>query len=515
MSHKVERTVKGNVYQYEEESYWDKEKKQPRKRSKYLGPKEKAETKKIKKALSELVYKNYGNIFLLEEVSKSIGLFEVVKDCYPDIYKEILSLAYYEITGESKNYLFHHFQDENYLSDVKTLYSSDISDIHQQLGYGQRTQIDFFNKWIAKINPQDGIYYDITSYSSYSTNNEFVEWGYNRDRENLPQINLGMVCCNKTGLPFFYNVFQGSIVDVQTIKNFIKQLAIYSLQKILLIMDRGFFSVSNIIELTESDRNLGIIIPLPFSLKLSKELIVNNQDIKNTESMFKYNDEILYHKVVPTTIKNKKNSVDVFAHIFFNEKAEVELRHQFYFKLFTYEEKIKQNTIKDENDFEIFVNQELPDSIKKYYYFDKTDQTVKRNEEKINEYLLKLGYFIITTTEKELSNETILSYYRDKDKIEKIFDTSKNELNTNRLHSHSKPATEGRLFVKFIATIIYQQITKIMREKNMFKKYSVTDMLKELSKLKMYSMPNIDNFTTECSKNNREILKLFNLEITP
>jgi transposase len=278
-------------------------------------------------------------------------------------------------------------------------------------------------------------------------------------------------------------------------------------------MDRGFFSVSNIIELSNSDRNLSIIIPLPFSLKLSKELIVNNQDIKNTENMFKYNDEILYHKVVPTKIKNKTSSVDMFAHIFFNEKAEVQLRHQFYFKLFTYEEKIKKNIIKDEDDFEVFVNQELPDSIKKYYYFDKTDKTVKRNEEKINEYLLKLGYFITLTTEKELSNETVLSYYRDKDKIEKIFDTSKNELNTNRLHSHSKPATEGRLLVKFIATIIYQQITKIMRENNMFKKYSVTDMLKELSKLKMYSIPDIENFTTECSKNNRDILKLFNLEI--
>jgi len=36
MAHKVERTVKGNVYEYEEESYWDKEKKQPRKKSKYI-----------------------------------------------------------------------------------------------------------------------------------------------------------------------------------------------------------------------------------------------------------------------------------------------------------------------------------------------------------------------------------------------------------------------------------------------------------------------------------------------
>ena len=101
MAYRVERKVNGNIYLYETESYWDKEKKQPRQRSKYLGPKEKAETKKIRKALRQLVSKSYGDIFLLEEISKSIGLYDVLKECYPDIYKEILMSSFYEIIGES------------------------------------------------------------------------------------------------------------------------------------------------------------------------------------------------------------------------------------------------------------------------------------------------------------------------------------------------------------------------------------------------------------------------------
>ena len=148
-----------------------------------------------------------------------------------------------------------------------------------------------------------------------------MEWGYNRDDENLPQINLGMVCCQKTGLPFFYNTFPGSIVDVSTIINFINYLKIYKLHDLFLIMDKGFFSVSNISGLLESDtstslsnrRNLSLIIPLPLvsepvesvSLKLSKELIINNSDIRQLQYMFKYNEEILFHKVVPTVIAGK------------------------------------------------------------------------------------------------------------------------------------------------------------------------------------------------------------------
>ena len=61
MSYIVERKVNGNIYRYEIVSYWDKDKKQPRQKSKYLGPKEKAITKKIKKALGLSVSKCYGN----------------------------------------------------------------------------------------------------------------------------------------------------------------------------------------------------------------------------------------------------------------------------------------------------------------------------------------------------------------------------------------------------------------------------------------------------------------------
>jgi transposase len=112
-----------------------------------------------------------------------------------------------------------------------------------------------------------------------------------------------------------------------------------------------------------------------------------------------------------------------------------------------------------------------------------------------------------------LQKEDVLSFYREKDGIEKIFDTTKNELDTNRLRSHSKTAAEGRLFVKFIATIIYQQITKVMREKNMFKKFSVIELLKELSKIKRIAVPEIEPFTSECSKTQKGIFEKFKIKM--
>ncbi len=46
MSYIVEQKIKGNIYLYRVESYWDKDKKQSRQRRKYIGPK-KDERRKV------------------------------------------------------------------------------------------------------------------------------------------------------------------------------------------------------------------------------------------------------------------------------------------------------------------------------------------------------------------------------------------------------------------------------------------------------------------------------------
>ena len=77
MSYIVEQKIKGRIYLYEVESFWDKEKKKPRQKRKYLGPKEKIYKKRVSESETHLperalqakpsnfVSKSYGDIFLL------------------------------------------------------------------------------------------------------------------------------------------------------------------------------------------------------------------------------------------------------------------------------------------------------------------------------------------------------------------------------------------------------------------------------------------------------------------
>ena len=49
-------------------------------------------------------------------------------------------------------------------------------------------------KWFNKIKTEEIVAYDVTSISTYSDNIAIAGMGYNRDKENLEQIKLGMFC---------------------------------------------------------------------------------------------------------------------------------------------------------------------------------------------------------------------------------------------------------------------------------------------------------------------------------
>jgi transposase len=57
----------------------------------------------------------------------------------------------------------------------------------------------FLLEWY-ELNPcKESVFFDITSFSSYSDLINSVEWGHNRDHDNLPQINFGVLVGSPQG----------------------------------------------------------------------------------------------------------------------------------------------------------------------------------------------------------------------------------------------------------------------------------------------------------------------------
>ena len=116
------------------------------------------------------------------------------------------------------------------------------------------------------------------------------------------------------------------------------------------------------------------------------------------------------------------------------------------------------------------------------------------------------------TNHLDLDRAKILELYRRKDYLEKTFDVLKNEFDGKRLRGHSKDVINGRLFIKFISLILYSALANKMREKDLFKLYSIREIMYELKKLRIIEMYNGTSYLTEISKRQREIFSKLEVE---
>ncbi len=74
-------------------------------------------------------------------------------------------------------------------------------------------------------------------------------------------------------------------------------------------------------------------------------------------------------------------------------------------------------------------------------------------------------------------------------------------------------AVEGRMFVKFLSLILHASLCDTMREKGLFKKYTIREVIYELKKLRVVEMDDGKLLLTEISKKQRHLFKQFEIKI--
>ena len=78
----------------------------------------------------------------------------------------------------------------------------------------------FYKSWFIACGNPKSLIHDTTSISTYSKKINDSEWGYNRDKEKLKQINMALVVSEEKQLPLWYRIIPGSIPDVSTLNPF-------------------------------------------------------------------------------------------------------------------------------------------------------------------------------------------------------------------------------------------------------------------------------------------------------
>jgi transposase len=506
MSFRVEQKVGKHIYLYEVESYWDKEKKQPRQKRTYLGKKD-PQTGELVSTQRGYRSLDYGPFYFLNEISKKTDVQLLLKQVFPDTWAEILHCVFFEISEKKPLYLCKPWLECTYHEPRMDLSSQRISELLHELGRQERERFAFLKTWAKIHQDSEYIVFDITSFSSYAKKLEGLEWGYNRDGESLPQINLGVLYGEPSSLPLFYTVYPGSIPDVRTLQNMVQMLEWLELSKALFVLDRGFFSSYNLKSMNERMR---FVIPFSFSNKKALELIKKHKrNLSDHSNAFRLNKQLLYCVRDRVQIGEKRYSCYVYQ----NEKLRAEERERFLSQVLDIEQKLKEPAFANKQDIETFLSETLRGWKTMFQITEKEGKvTIKRNEKGITDRLERMGTMILLSN-RTMDGKEILHLYRRKDAVEKFFDAIKHELERKRLRIHTQETFEGRLFLDFVALILYAWISNVMRREGINKVLSVQELMYELKKIKLIHLGEKKTVITEVSKRQRDLFQAFKIEL--
>ena len=497
----------GITYVYESSSYWDPVKKQPRNKkvcigklskdtrefipSKRLNPEQAAARDPKVLANAQIIGPN----IILDTITKELELDRLLEYCCSKYHEQIKAMAYYLV--HQGNALSH---CENWCAShmpriAGTLTSQNISDILDTITVG--TKQTFMSQWLLQNNEDDHLCYDITSISSYCESNAYIRHGYNSDGDQLAQLNLAMVFGQNSGLPLYFQELPGSINDVKTLKNFLKTVQALSSKPLSYVMDKGFYSKSNIDDLLVTNSKFIISVPLnnKWLQRAIDDIYTSAEDINYYKTMDQ--DVLFVHtRLYPWGDKKRRCSL----HMYYNAVTRANAVLKFHADLINYKKELDSGK-------PIAAHQEIYDEFFIVKTTPKRGKTIAFNNDAINQYVKRYAGFYAILTNSVKDPIRSLQIYRDKDAVEKCFDDLKNHIDMKRLRMHTSRTVHGRLFVQFIALIYMSAIRKKLRATKLAQQFTVRELLREMDTItKVTYSGKYRGVITELTKSQKKIL---------
>lgn len=414
----------------------------------------------IRKATSLKVL-HAGTTWLLDNIVANTPLLQALYRTF-DKYnaaQKLLSLAYFKVIEADKSmYLYEDFASHTRLPFHRPL---DISSITRFLQHIDDNKIDIFLKKLNELCKEDedsqnqNVYYalDSTSISTYAKDMNYVEWGHNKDLDELQQLNVVMLVNQRTGCPLYYRVYAGATPDVSTVMHLMKEYARMGLnRKAILVADRGYSSVKNINKMYQD--NQSFLFNMKTCFNVCRRLITNNLNTLLDDC--NYNRRLGQNVVTEyiewsypgnyntNTKRCKKEKGGMYVHIYLDHSIRNETDDKFREKLCEILEKQKANVNSLTNDETEFLN--------RFTTTDAKGKIVVNNTEKFR-YMLTKGIRILVSDIISDPIEASIAY-TERNEVEVGFRKLKDFSGARRLHISSSKTLTGKLFVHFLACSI-------------------------------------------------------------
>lgn len=518
----------GITYVYESVSYWDKEKQQSRAKRKLIGRldektgevvatdgrgRKKTEFSPAKPGPVPAVISTrffYGATYLLDAIGKKLGIDADLKICFPEIYRQILSVAYFMILEDhSPLYRFEKWGCLHKHPYGKTLTSQRSSELFAAIT--EEDKQHFFRLQGKRRSENEYWAYDTTSISSYSEHLRQVQYGKNKEDDKLPQLNMAMVFGETSNLPFYYRKLAGNIPDTKTLKPLLADLSTMGFSKVKLVMDRGFYSEENINALFQQRVKFLIAGKMALNIiKTSLEPLYDNfrgfDHFNETYELYCHTVEAKwqYAQYRPYKKEVLKEPRRIYIHYYFNIDKAAEEEKIFDRKLMRLRQELESGN-------------PVPLHEREYEKYFDVKTTPKRGtkaavkEDAVLQAKKYFGFFALMTNET-MDAQTALETYRNKDLVEKAFGNLKERLNLRRTLVSSENSLEGKLFVQFVALIYLSYIKKQMQDTKLFGKHTIQSLLDQMDIIECFESPGQQLRVGEMLEKQKELYRCLGVE---
>lgn len=284
-----------------------------------------------------------------------------------------------------------------------------------------------------------------------------------------------------------------------TLKNLVAEIKAFGISKSLFILDRGFYSESNIMEMNAE--GIDFILPLPFGIKIGKGLISETtQDIENPANARRFGGEIFY--VLESEVEI--GGIIVYGYILFNKRREASETRSFFNRLMDIESKLNEKKVYGKP-LELF--ERTAGNFVRYFECSVKSGIIslRRRSNAISQVANRFGKTILLSATKRNWDE-VLSLYRERDAIEKEFDQLKNELDVMPLRVRKVATLQGLLFIFFVSLVLRSILLRRMKTAGLLDRSSIEEVLMELAKIRAVKIGRVWRLT-EISKKERTIFE--------
>ena len=497
----VRRLVRGdNVYLYEVTSYRDKETGKVRQKSVYKGkeiikdntvtvrkPRNRINARKVLDSAPYIIYRFAEDFGMQDSFISALDGFTNIREAA----RRIVILAAGSIMGSFGSIDLHtgihdgSVKEDRDLMDLAGSLDPDIISILERSLSGR----------IVKSFGSSGIVYDLSAIRYFGSCNDLAGYGhYYHSNGGKKEINFVLAVTRDHGIPIHHRILSGSIVSVSTVKNFVSDLMDFGIASIMIVMDRGFYSKKNILDL----KRYSLIGAIPATLTLYRDLLSRSRGIENSRNYIPSGNDTIFHM---------EHSVEGTRYIvFFSTKLRADKIQAFYSNLSDMERDLHEMQDQEFNSEQDMIRSvTAAGKMLKYIEIIPSGKafTYRLKHNAIQARTNRMGFFVLFTNTR-MSAQDILRIYRQKDVVEKAFMHSKQCMQP--LHARTKIGTRARMFL----SILGYSIMAMIASRSGFT-YQQTEKI--ISGIKEVVYTNGSHSVVELTKEQKEFLEKISIEL--